>query len=240
MTRKRFYTLVHTEPSRDGFGIFLDGRPVRTRMGNVLSAPNRAIADEIVREWSAQTDEIVPDTMPFTQILNTRIDRVAAGRSAMTAAMLKYLDTDLVCYPAPAPGALRDLQTQKWTPFTDWFALAFGRPLYVTTGLKAVAQPEEIRDSVRRKVEAYEDDAFTVLQWVTALAGSIVMALAFMDRAFGAGEILEARFVEDDCKEGLYNAALHGRDPMLEAARKQIETDLRAAQSYLNLLERVA
>ncbi len=238
MTRKRFYNLVHTDPLQDGFGIFLDGRPVRTRMGNVLCAPNRSIADEIVREWSAQTDEILPDTMPFTQILNTRIDRVAAGRKAMTEAILKYLDTDLICYPAPDPEELRDLQKKEWSRFTEWFAGAFGHPLSVTTALRAVAQPESVKNSVRNRVEALDDDTFTILQWVTAIAGSIVMALSFTEGAFGANDIVSARFVEEDYKERLYNADVHGRDPMLETVRRQMEIDLAAAQRYIAFLAR--
>lgn len=236
MTRKRFYKLVHTDPHQDGFGIFLDGRPVRTRMGNVLCAPNRAVADEIVREWASQADEIIPDTMPFTQILNTRLDRVATGRAAMTEAILKYLDTDMVCYPASEPEALHELQKREWSRFTNWFAETFGQPLNVTTELRAVAQPETVKISVRTKVEALDDDTFTILQWVTAIAGSAVMALSFIEGAFGASEIIAARFVEEDYKESLYNADLHGRDPMLETTRRQMTTDLAAAQHYLRLL----
>lgn len=236
MSRKRFYTLVHADPHEGGFGIFLDGRPVRTRMGNVLCAPNRAVADEIVREWSSQTDEIVPDTMPFTQILNTRLDRVSAGRKAMTEAILKYLDTDMVCYLTAEPEDLHQRQKREWSRFTNWFSGAFGQPLNMTTELRAVAQPEAVKISVREKVESLDDNTFTILQWVTAIAGSVVMALSFIEGASGAAEILSARFVEEDYKESLYNADLHGRDPMLETLRTQMETDLAAAQKYLNSL----
>lgn len=238
MTPRRFYKLVHTDPCNKGHGIFLDGRPVRTRMGATLTAPNKAIAAEIVKEWAAQGDEIQPDTMPFTQILNTRIDRVETGRPAMTVALLKYLDTDLVCYPAPEPQPLQDSQERKWRPFIAWFEGSFGHSLNITTGLRAVAQPEELKTAVRKKVEAFDHDSFTILQWVTALAGSLVIGLAFMEeRSLTARHILEARFVEDDYKEELYNAAFHGPDPLIDAARKQTETELSAAQRYLELLE---
>ena len=236
MTFKRFYTLVHTKPQGEGFGIFLDDRPVRTRMGNLLCAPNRSIADEIVREWADQKDKVLPDTMPFTQILNTRIDRVTRGRTAMTAALLKYLDTDLICYPAPEPEELREAQNRSWSPFTEWFETAFGHPLKITVGLRAVSQPEEVQASVLNKVEAMNDDSFTILQWVTAMAGSIVMALGFMDRAFNAGDILAARFVEEDFKEEIYDADKYGSDPQIESTRNQMEKDLTAAQKYLEML----
>jgi len=77
---KRFYKLVSVDAVRNGFEIQLDGRNIKTPMKNILSAPSRKLADAIMAEWAAQDKEILPDTMPLTQILSTRIDRVSNER----------------------------------------------------------------------------------------------------------------------------------------------------------------
>lgn len=94
---KKFYTLVSSTKSDDGYVIQLDGKPVQTLLKQDLIAPSQALADAIIAEWSAQGDEVKPDTMPLTQILITAIDKIR-DREVITASVMKYLDTDLVCY----------------------------------------------------------------------------------------------------------------------------------------------
>ncbi len=234
---KRFYTLVSTEKTGDsGYGIFLDGKPVKTRAGRLLSAPNLDVANKVVREWSAQEDRVEPDTMPFTQILNTKIDRVADARAAISASILKYLDTDLICYPAPEPDELCSRQEKYWQPHRNWFNQHFGCNLLVTTDLQALSQPQELHNIVRDYVDSLNDDLFTILQLVTSLSGSLILSLAFVNGQASAKDVFDARFVEENYKSDLYNADKYGVDPSLEKSQEQIMRDLTAAGEYLELL----
>ncbi|MCB1784256.1 MAG: ATP12 chaperone family protein [Alphaproteobacteria bacterium] len=230
---KRFYKLVSSSREQGGHTITLDGRPVKTRAGEKLLCKTESLAQELVKEWASQGEQIRPDTMPLTQILNTMTDRVSRERAAMSAAVLKYLDTDLICYRVENPPALCTLQEEIWSPWSAWFEEKFKHPLATTTGLQALAQNQVLHKAVAEYVEAMEDDHFTILQLVTSLSGSIILALAFTDQAATPKDILRAMFLEEDFKDELYNAERHGPDPMLSKARAAAEIDLNGAQTFL-------
>ena len=60
--RKRFYAQAGVSETSKGFGITLDGKPVRTPSRRLLAAPTREIAEAIAAEWDAQKEIIDPTT----------------------------------------------------------------------------------------------------------------------------------------------------------------------------------
>ena len=78
--------------------------------------------------------------MPLTQMLTTAIDR-APAREAMAAAVLAYVDSDLICYPADAPEPLRIEQEALLAPWLKWFEARFGVELLTTYLLARLDQP---------------------------------------------------------------------------------------------------
>lgn len=233
---KRFYTLVSVTKSAAGYNVLLDGKPINTPYKNVLSAPSEGLANEIVQEWSEQEDVIVPDTMPLTQILSTKIDRVSQERSAMSVGVLKYFNTDLLCYRADDPPEITAAQIEEWDPVVEWFAERFGEGLKTTKGLVALQQPEELHNAVRTYVEGLDDHKFALLQLVTATSGSIILALAFIEKEVGAKKIFACTHVEENFKAKLYNEEKYGPDPAQETKDKAMMVDLEAAEKYLNLM----
>src|SRR5687768_15600135 len=97
---KRVYRAVSTRPAEGGWGIALDGKPMRTPGKNDLAVPSEALAAAIAAEWDAQQDEIRPATMPLTRLAATAIDRTAVQRELVVAETAGYAGTDLVCYRA--------------------------------------------------------------------------------------------------------------------------------------------
>ncbi len=233
---KRFYKSVSIEKAKGGYHILLDGRPVRTKSKAFLCAMNEKIAERVVSEWDQQMDEIVPDTMPFTQILNTYIDRVSSDRAVMSEAILKYLDTDLLCYPADNPEDLVACQKEAWQPFISGFEIGFNCNLSTTTTLLAVEQSEASHIAVKGYVEGLNDIEFTILQLVTSISGSLILGIAMVRDAASASDVVKASFVEEDFKDYLYNADKYGGDPMLEKSKKSATLDLSAAEDLLALL----
>lgn len=235
---KRFYRMVTRHEAAPGcWEVHLDGKPVRTPAGRVLTAPSADLADLLVQEWAAQGEHIVPDHMPVNQIVITALDRVADHRAAVAAEMLGYLDTDLLCYRTAFPAEVGDKQARAWDPWLDWFREASGVRLATTTGLAALAQDPAAHRAVRTRVEGMNDLAFTVAQLVTALSGSLVLALAFMDGAADADDVLAVAHVEEDHKAEIYNEALHGLAPHEEKRRMSLHRDLAAAQAVRECLK---
>ena len=241
---KRFYKLVSKSKTDNGWSVELDGRPVKTPIKAAMLMPTEALADAIMAEWSAQEEVINPEAMPLTQLLSTQIDRVQNQRDALRGEVLKFLDTDLICYRAEmdedAPESVREQakrQALVWDEWTKWFAEKFGIELKTTTHIIALRQDEAAHEKTAEFVDGLDDAHFTVLQMSVPLAGSIVLAMAFVDGAISAEDLLAAARVEEHFKDEIYNAEFYGRDPMLEEKDQTILRDLKAAEEYLKLLK---
>ncbi len=235
---KKFYALVATQKEANGYKITLDGRPIKTKLKHDLLAPNQSIAQIIMQEWAGQGDEILPDTMPITQILNTRIDRVSAERKTMRDMVLKYLNTDLICYRTDAPPPeLGQAQAMTWDPYLEWFRQHFGSSLATTTDLVALSQDVAAHTAVAGYIDGLDDDHFTVLQLITAIAGSIVLALAGLEGQADAQSIFTAIRVEENFKAKIYNEDFYGRDPAQDKKDNALRADLDAALNYLSMLK---
>src|SRR6201999_169376 len=74
--RKRFYTSAGVSEMDGGFAITLDGKPIRTPSGRVITVPVREIADAIAAEWQAQGETLDPLTMPMTRFANSVVEAV--------------------------------------------------------------------------------------------------------------------------------------------------------------------
>jgi len=233
---KRFYTLVTSAQTSQGWEIHLDGRPIKTPERGVLIAPNENIATELVQEWAGQGDEIIPDSMPFTQILTTKIDRITAQRPAMSALLMKYLDTDLVCYRTDTPPELLHAQEAAWTPVLKWFEKQYGAKLQTTQTLQALTQSPEAHAAVQKDIEAMDADHFTILQLTSSIAGSVVLALMFTHKAIKADALFNAIRVEEQFQDKIYNAEKYGQSPSQEKKDAAVKDDLTNSEKYLYLL----
>jgi chaperone required for assembly of F1-ATPase len=231
---QQLFQEVITTKTDEGNVFFANGKPLRTKKGKILRAPNEEIAAEIVSEWKSQKVKVAIETMPFTHILNTKIDRVASGRNAVIAGLLKYIDTDLICYYAPGPQELVMLQRQRWDPFRLWFSQHFACELKTTDSLQAQLQPEKAKQAVFEKMGKMNDDILTLLLWVASLGGSLVMALAFVQQAFGTEQILHSRFVDEDYRTSLLNAAgIQEEHQEFILTKGRVRKDLEASSKYL-------
>ncbi|MFO0988338.1 MAG: ATP12 family chaperone protein [Alphaproteobacteria bacterium] len=153
---KKFYKTVAVEPREGGHAVLLDGKPIRTPAGKPLAAPTAALAEAIAAEWRGQGERVKPATMPLTQLLNTALDRMAAGRvrDEAIAEICAYAETDLVCFRAPEPAALARRQRETWQPLLDWLAGRHGAALAVSESLAAPPRAGEPGAHRRRRGRA--------------------------------------------------------------------------------------
>jgi len=228
---KRFYKMVSVAPGMGGFEIHLDGKPVRTPSREILASPSKALADEIMKEWMAQTDVINPETMPLTQILTTAMDY---DRAAIEQEVLGYLNTDLLCYRTDDPEAVATLQADMWGRWTDWFAEESGVTLLTTTGLSALEQPQAAHDYVAKSIKGADMWAFTAIQMVTAISGSVVLALAFVRAAASPDDVFRAAQLEELYRNDLYNESFYGQAPHQEKTHAGMRRDLAALRVFLD------
>lgn len=233
---KRVYKLASYTKTEDGFVIQLDGKTVKTSQAQPLAAPNRTIADAIVREWSEQGDEIIADTMPVTQILTTAIDRMR-DRAAITTQLLKYLDTDLLCYRIKEPADLAKRQKEVWDRWLTWFDEHFESPLEVTFGIDALTQDAATHKQIWNYLEALDEYYFAVLQIVTSLTGSIVLGLAFLEHEANPEDVYNAAELEEIYHAEIAGEAEHGADPVQERRQNVLRRELASCKQFLDLLD---
>ena len=118
----------------------------------------------------------------------------------------------------------------------DWFEKQYGLKFETTCGLGALKQPAAIHEAITGEIKAMDDQRFTIVQMVTPACGSVVLALAFVQGAATADELMACAFLEEDYKFDLYNEDIHGGDPLTEKKKANLRRDLDAAQAYLQAL----
>jgi chaperone required for assembly of F1-ATPase len=175
---KRFWKAAGVAPRDTGFGVTLDGRPLRTPAKHELLLPTRALAQAIADEWDAQVEVLVPATMPMTRMANSAIDRVAPRHAEVAAYVSGYGATDLLCYREAGQGELARRQAKGWDPVLDWTAGTFGARLRTTEGVMPVTQPPEALDRLHAAVAGLDPFALTALHDLVSLSGSLILGLA--------------------------------------------------------------
>jgi chaperone required for assembly of F1-ATPase len=206
--RHRFYATVTTARAPEGEAVELDRKPVRTPAGRVLAAPTPVLAQAIAAEWAVQGEVIDPATMPRTRLANAIIDGVAERPGAVAAEVEKYLASDLVCYRADSPQALRERQAQHWDPILAWARDALGARLRVGEGVVHVAQPEAALAAARAAIPA-DPWRLGAVHALTTLTGSALIALALARGALSAEAAWRAAHVDED-----WNMEQWGRDEL--------------------------
>lgn len=233
---KRFYDKAHYTEENGKYLIHLDARTISTPANNTLLCDTAELADIVCEEWNAQIDSVKPETMPVTQYCYTALDYVPLHRDEIMTTILKFLDTDLVCYRTDDPTDLSELQSKNWDPYIDWFQEKFGLKLKTTHGLMAITHDAEAHEALKTYVNQLDNHKLTILQALTAACGSIIMALCFVEGGSDKDAMFKASFVEELYQGAIYDEDRYGIDPTQEKQRKRLRIDLEAAETYLKSL----
>jgi chaperone required for assembly of F1-ATPase len=228
---KRVYREVTTRPLEAGWGIALDGRPMRTPAKNELVVPTEPLAEAIAAEWQAQRDEVRPATMPLTRLAATAIDRTTAQREQILSETAKYAGTDLVCYRAEHPPELIARQQAVWDPLVAWAMQRYDAALAVTSGIVPRRQSPAALEAFAAAVAGQDDFRLTALHTLTAACGSLVIALALFEGRLDAEDAFQASQLDES-----FQIEQWGEDSEAAARRKAIAEDIAAAARFAALL----
>jgi chaperone required for assembly of F1-ATPase len=226
---KRFYKEVSVRPSDEGFGLALDGKPVRTPARAALVMPNLALAEAVAEEWRAQTETIDPASMPKTRLVNTAIDGVAREIEPVAAEIAKFAGSDLVCYRAAAPDSLAQAQDQAWNPILDFVRDKFSARFVCSQGVIFVAQPAESLAAILQAVSEQGEGAagpfrLAALHVLTTLSGSALIALALIHGGLDFEAAWAAAHLDED-----HQMRFWGADDEALARRAARKAEMRAA-----------
>jgi chaperone required for assembly of F1-ATPase len=228
---KRVYRKVEAHPVAGGWGVTLDGRPLRTPAKRELVLPSVALAAAIAEEWDAQQGDIRPPTMPLFRLAATALDRTAVQRYLVIRDTANYAGTDLVCYRADQPPALTARQQAVWQPLVDWARMRYDAALTVTAGVVPARQSAATLQAFAAVVAAQDDFRLTALHGLTAACGSLVIALALMEGRLGADEAFAASQLDET-----FQIEAWGEDSEAALRRAALAADIAAAARFLELL----
>ena len=123
---KRFWKDVSVIEADSGWGVALDGKPIRTQGGAAQVVPTRALADALAEEWSAQGDKVDPGVFVLRDLADFAIDQVRPDRAAAI--------TRLSPTRRRTPFAIAPTPTSRFTAASSNYGSRWSQHLKVATG----------------------------------------------------------------------------------------------------------
>ncbi len=230
---KRFWDRAAVAVEAGGYGVVLDGKPVRVPSGPALLVPNALLAQAVADEWQAaglQTQQMLYGDVPLTRLAGTAQLRIVPDPGPTAAAISAYGESDLLCYRAGHPLALADRQHAAWQPWLDWSRTELAAALTVTTGIVHVRQHPAALAALRAAVDEETAWVLAGLGIIVPALGSLVLGLAVARGALAANEATALSMLDDS-----FQAELWGEDAEAAARRTHIATDIAHAARFVAL-----
>lgn len=227
---KRFYREAAAAQQADGWQVTLDGRGVKTQGGRAQLVPTRALAEAMAAEWACQGEEIDPGSFVLRDLADMALDVIAADRAGTVANLLRYAETDTLCYRADPGEALLERQSEVWEPLLAAAEARWDVHFERISGVIHRPQPAETLRRLEGVLTAQDDFALSALTTLTSLAASLVTGLAALDPAADPAALWDAANLEED-----WQAELWGKDAEAQARRERRAAAFAAAARFARL-----
>jgi chaperone required for assembly of F1-ATPase len=229
---KRFWKTAEVVAEDGGWGIALDGRPVRTPAKAPLVVPGERLAQAIAEEWRDAAETVDPRAMPLTGLANAAIDRVAPDPAAFAAGLAAYGEADLACYRSESPPELAERQAAAWDPLLAWARRRFDVDFVTTSGILHVPQPQPTIERLAHAVAALDPFRLAGLAPLVTIGGSLIAGLALLEKSISVHDAWQAVSLDER-----WQLERWGEDSEAKSALNLRERDFLAAATFLELLE---
>lgn len=213
---KRFYKDVSVTPEEAGWRVLLDGRGVKSQGGRPQIVPTRALAEALADEWAAQGDEIDPAGFLLRDLADFAIDVIPADRADAVAAVLRFAESDTLCYRAEPDEPLHARQLAVWEPLLKAAEARWDAHFERISGIIHRAQPAATLKRLGAALAAQDDFALAALNTLASLAASLVIALAALEPESDIPALWDAAELEAD-----WQTEQWGADTEAEARREK-------------------
>jgi chaperone required for assembly of F1-ATPase len=170
--------------------------------------------------------------MPLTGLANAAIDRVAPDRQVFADGLARYAEADLLCYRAERPAKLVATQEKAWDPLLGWARRRYDVDFTTTEGIVHVQQPTATVERLAHAVAALDPFRLAGLSPLVTIGGSLVAALAVLEKAVTAEQAWDAVSVDER-----WQLEQWGEDSEAKQALENRQRDFLAAARFLELLE---
>ncbi|RIB07400.1 hypothetical protein C2G38_2274394 [Gigaspora rosea] len=188
LMQKRYLKTGNTEElTKNVYQIALDNRPLKTPGGSPLVIPRsqKYLAVLIAGEWESQKTVLKQHSLPLTSLVARSIDtfeKDPSSRKEARTRLIRYFDTDAVCYQETYPDILVDLQKQYWDPTVKWAQETYGIEIKVTNDIIDAKQPVETKNKLRSIIEEFDCLKLSAFERATMLTKSFLIGLGLVER----------------------------------------------------------
>ncbi|MFM5917362.1 MAG: ATP12 family chaperone protein [Novosphingobium sp.] len=211
---KRFWKDAVVAAVEGGWQVLLDGRAVKTQGGSAQVVTSRALAGALAAEWTAQGEEIDPQSLPLRDLADLAIDVIAPDRTGAVAQLLRYGETDTLCYRADPDEPLHARQIEVWEPLLKAAETRWDLHFERVSGIIHRPQSAATLAQLEKALAAQSDFTLAALTTLTSLVASLVIGLAAIEPDADVGALWAAAELEE-----LWQVELWGEDA--EAAQRR-------------------
>jgi chaperone required for assembly of F1-ATPase len=233
---KRFYKAVTCEPintgksEESGWRVLLDDRAIKTACGSQQLVPTQSLAEAMASEWAGQGEVIDPAAFPFRDLADYAIDIAGPQRTTVLATVLRFAETDTLCYRAEPDEALHHRQLAVWEPLLSSAERRWVVHFERVDGVIHRPQPPATLAQMAKVLATHDSFSFAALQTLASLAASLVVALAAIEPDADPEVLWSAANLEED-----WQAELWGKDAEAEALRTRRLAEFAAAMRFAGL-----
>ena len=224
---KRFWKEAAVAPVNGGWQVLLDGRAVKTQAGSAQVVPSESLALGMAAEWAAQGLTVDPASLPLRDIADFAIDVIAPDRAAATAQLLRYAETDTLCYRAEPGEPLHARQLALWEPLLSAAEARWDVHFERVSGVIHQPQSAATLAQLERVLAAHDPFTLAALTTLSALAASLTIALAALEPGADAAALWNAANLEED-----WQIELWGSDAEASERRARRLAAFSAAQRF--------
>jgi chaperone required for assembly of F1-ATPase len=181
-------------------------------------------------EWSGQGEEIDASRFRFRDLADYAIDIAGPDRATVITAVLRFAESDTLCYRADPDAALHQRQLEVWEPLLTAAESRWDVHFERVSGVIHRPQPPATLARMERVLEAQDPFTLAALQTLASLAASLVVALAAIAPGAHGEGLWNAANLEED-----WQAELWGKDAEAEALRARRLAEFAAAMRFAAL-----
>ncbi|KAI9034379.1 hypothetical protein DFJ74DRAFT_649336 [Hyaloraphidium curvatum] len=222
---RKFWKKAEVKETPEGYLVQLDGRNVKTPGGKPLLVPKdrRLLAHMIAGEWES-VEKMRSYSIPLTSLAARAVEDFEdpAMRQKAIQDLLKYFQTDTVCFREPYPMTLVEMQKNFWDPLIAWVAVEFGCDVKVTDGIEAITQDPKTVETLRAAVEALDPFELAAFERMVLNTKSYIISLAVVRRFLNVEEATAAARVELEHQINRWGEVEDTHDVDREEIRRQI------------------
>jgi chaperone required for assembly of F1-ATPase len=211
---KRFYKAAAATEAEGGWQVILDDRPVRTAAGKPQLLPSRALANALASEWAEQGETIDRARFMLRDLADYAIDVITADPAAICTTLLRFAETDTLCYRAESGEPLYLRQLERWEPLLAAAEARHSIRFERISGIIHRPQPPETLARLAETLATFDPFALAALTTLASLSASLVIALAALEPEAEAGALWIAAELEEE-----WQAEQWGRDAEAEDRR---------------------